>query len=483
MTNAWQGQDLQKYLAEPDVKDWVASKVDTQQREIVLDHWLGQIVVASNQDLEPLRHATNAEAITFPKSSKIDDNGLQYVKDLKLINLDVSETSVQKLTPLKKMDSLRIFDGSRTRLDTDGMRVLGGLHNLETLFIARTGIQDSDLELLKDLHKLKNLGLDDCSHITEAGVARLHRYLPNLKITRESEASTADLVSQPVTEADKLFVAQKYAQAEIKYARILSALNEQPIPNNKAIATVLKKRADCCCCLKQYARADQYYSQAKALIKQTESPLIFASIVDAQAASLESQFISNHDRNTMLKAAQLREKAIAIYDEFHQYSFGQVDSIRALGCDYLAIKEPAKAIKALEKAISLFKKIQYGNSLPAGWSMNVLGDVLIGQGRFDEAEKQYKNTLAVYRINEKAMEPIASQRVSTSISYCEFMLKHYAEAEAMEMKLLAQKTTDKPLLLTQLDVMRQILHAENKTQQAQIFDKKFIELSAHMKSK
>jgi serine/threonine protein kinase/tetratricopeptide (TPR) repeat protein len=483
MTNAWQGQDLQKYLADPDVKDWVASKVATQPRDIVLDHWLGQIVVASNQDLESLRNATNAEAITFPKSSKIDDNGLQYVKDLKLTSLDVSETSVQKLTPLKKMDSLRMFDGSRTRLDTDGMRVLGGLHNLETLFITRTGIQDSDLELLKDLHKLKNLGLEDCSHITESGVARLHRYLPNLKITRESEASPADVAGEPANEADKLFVAKNYAQAEKKYAQILSTLNEQPIPNNKAIATFLKKRADCCCCMKQYARADEYYSQAKGLIKQTESPLIFASIIDAQAYSLELQFNSNRDRSALLKAIQLREKAIAIYDELHQYSLAQVDVIRTLGCDYAAIKEPAKAIKTLEKAISLFKKIQYGNCQQAGWSMNVLADVLIGQGRFDQAEKQYKNTLAVYRINANAMEPIASQRVATSLSYCEFMLKHYAEAEAMEMKLLAQKTTDKPLRLTQLDVMRQILHAQNKTQKAQIFDKELTELSAQMKAK
>jgi hypothetical protein len=63
------------------------------------------------------------------------------------------------------------------------------------------------------------------------------------------------------------------------------------------------------------------------------------------------------------------------------------------------------------------------------------------------------------------------------------MLKHYAEAEAMEMKLLAQKTTDKPLRLTQLDVMRQILHAQNKTQKAQIFDKELTELSAQMKAK
>jgi len=466
---------------DPKLKEWIASRVRAQERDLELSKFVGQVFAATNEDLEPLRNATNAEKITLPKSARINDAGLQYIKDLRLKVLDITETSVQKLTPLKKMDSLLTLDASKTRLDSDGMRIIGGLRHLENLYITHTAIQDSDLESLKNLHSLKNLNLTDCSHITESGVQRLHNYLPNAQITRESEPSAREVAGKAATEADQLFQNQKYAQAETKYARILANLSEQPIPNNKAMAVFLKKRADCCRVLKQYSRADQYYSQAKDLIRQADAPLVFARILDGQAISAEAQFANNHDRNLLNKAIQAREKSISIYDEFHRYNLGQLDEMRVLACDYSLINELDKAIRILQKSIDLYKKTKNGDSQPAGWSTNVLADILTRQSKWQEAETDYKATYAIYRLNEKAMDPLVFPRLETSIALCEFELKHYDKAEAMLTRLLAQNGKDKNDRLRQLDLIRQTVRAENKLEQAQALDKQFFDLYKQLK--
>jgi hypothetical protein len=65
-----------------------------------------------------------------------------------------------------------------------GLVNLKELENLTTLNLSNTAVTDAGLDALVGLKKLKNVNVSFCPKVTSAGVAKLQKALPSVKITR-----------------------------------------------------------------------------------------------------------------------------------------------------------------------------------------------------------------------------------------------------------------------------------------------------------
>jgi hypothetical protein len=71
-----------------------------------------------------------------------------------------------------------------TQVTSAGLKDLGALKRLQTLFLGGTQVTDAGLKELTNLKRLTYLELYDCVRVTDAGVAELRKALPNCKIYR-----------------------------------------------------------------------------------------------------------------------------------------------------------------------------------------------------------------------------------------------------------------------------------------------------------
>ena len=101
------------------------------------------------------------------------------ITTLEHLNLaDNKITSVTALSELKQLKEL-VLSGN----ELDGTQGLAKLSSLQILGLKSTGITDDDLEKLYNLKSLASLSLENNPDLTETGVSKLKRKLPNCKIT------------------------------------------------------------------------------------------------------------------------------------------------------------------------------------------------------------------------------------------------------------------------------------------------------------
>ena len=95
---------------------------------------------------------------------------------------DVSDDGLSHLAGLKKLQRLNLHE---TIFGDPGMDHLAQLTNLESLHIgAVREITDVGLVKLSNLKKLKELNLIECFLITDEGIDKLRKTLPELRIKR-----------------------------------------------------------------------------------------------------------------------------------------------------------------------------------------------------------------------------------------------------------------------------------------------------------
>ncbi len=152
-------------------------------------------------DLSPLSVCTSLEELDLgdnyirdistlldlPKLRVLDLSGnmisdirpLMSITTLEHLNLaDNKITSVTALSGLKQFKEL-VLSGN----ELDDTQSLAKLSSLQILGLKSTGITDTDLEKLYNLKSLASLSLENNPELTETGVSKLKKKLPNCKIT------------------------------------------------------------------------------------------------------------------------------------------------------------------------------------------------------------------------------------------------------------------------------------------------------------
>jgi hypothetical protein len=93
----------------------------------------------------------------------------------------VTDADLGDLCELRRLDRLYL----RGKQVTDeGLWTVSNLRGLTSLSLSGTDITDKGLHYLESLSNLKRLVLTECPNITDDGVARLQKALPNCTIER-----------------------------------------------------------------------------------------------------------------------------------------------------------------------------------------------------------------------------------------------------------------------------------------------------------
>ena len=128
-------------------------------------------------DLEPLRSLSGLEELDAWGTQVTDLEALRGLSDL--TRLDLSDTSVSDLRPLQGLSSLKILDLSDTSVSD--LRPLRGLSSLKILGL--NGTRVADLEPLHGLTNLEDVWLQGTS-VPDSAVDALQAAIPDLEIIR-----------------------------------------------------------------------------------------------------------------------------------------------------------------------------------------------------------------------------------------------------------------------------------------------------------
>jgi len=145
---------------------------------------LQSLVLSGNsiKDLSPL--ADMADLIYLD----VSDNSISSISLLmsmtKLEYLNVSGNSISSITALSELSLLQklILNGNELK----SFAALSELTALKTLELRDTGLEDSDLQSLYELKKLKTLNIEDNDGLTQAGVDALQKKLSSCSITHSN---------------------------------------------------------------------------------------------------------------------------------------------------------------------------------------------------------------------------------------------------------------------------------------------------------
>ncbi|MEX0978005.1 MAG: leucine-rich repeat domain-containing protein [Pirellulales bacterium] len=121
-------------------------------------------------------NCTNARQIKGATLRQL--GGLKNLETLYLVGTDVTDAS---LAGLEGLTSLKTLHLGRTRITDAGMPVLDHLTNLQTLSLGNTEVTDMGLVQLRDLRHLSTLILRK-TKVTSRGVQELQRMLPDTRI-------------------------------------------------------------------------------------------------------------------------------------------------------------------------------------------------------------------------------------------------------------------------------------------------------------
>lgn len=131
------------------------------------------------RDISTLLDLPKLRVLDLSSNMISDIRPLMSITTLEHLNLaDNKITSVTALSELKQLKEL-VLSGN----ELDGTQGLARLSSLRILGLKSTGITDADLEKLYNLKSLASLSLENNPDLTETGVSKLKKKLPNCKIT------------------------------------------------------------------------------------------------------------------------------------------------------------------------------------------------------------------------------------------------------------------------------------------------------------
>src|SRR5262249_30477953 len=134
-----------------------------------------------------LARLKNLVVLGIDENPKITDVGLKELRGLSnleqlyLIDTGITEDGLRHLAGMKKLSSLAV-GGYPIR--AKGVAHLEKLRGLKALFLQRCQLTDENLLALRTLANLTKLYVDGNELLTPAGIARLQKELPKLRVFR-----------------------------------------------------------------------------------------------------------------------------------------------------------------------------------------------------------------------------------------------------------------------------------------------------------
>jgi hypothetical protein len=149
--------------------------------------WLSVSLYADNLDaaLDELCELRGLGCVHL-RHPGLTDNQLQRVcalgvKSLYFIDCPTTDARLKIVAVARGLETLVLFD---TVITDAGLAELTRLSDLKTLYLVNASITDAGLRHLEGVKELRDLGLSRCPNITDDGVARLQKALPECKIAR-----------------------------------------------------------------------------------------------------------------------------------------------------------------------------------------------------------------------------------------------------------------------------------------------------------
>ena len=108
-------------------------------------------------------------------------DGLSELQQLDLAYMAVTDDGLKHLAPLSRLANL---DLSGTEISGVGLQYLSGLVNLQHLDLSRSMVNDEGLDRVGRLRSLRRVSLAGAIQISDEGVSKLKKALPNCEIQR-----------------------------------------------------------------------------------------------------------------------------------------------------------------------------------------------------------------------------------------------------------------------------------------------------------
>lgn len=135
-------------------------------------------------DLRHLVPLKKLEALDL-RITKVGDDAtqyLQFLKNLKFLNMFRTDLSDAGLARLKNLDKLETLLIGGTRVTDAGLKTVSRFSKLKKMSLFQTAVTDAGLKNLEKLTALEVLVIGG-SKISEEGAKSIQRALPNLKFT------------------------------------------------------------------------------------------------------------------------------------------------------------------------------------------------------------------------------------------------------------------------------------------------------------
>jgi tRNA A-37 threonylcarbamoyl transferase component Bud32/tetratricopeptide (TPR) repeat protein len=271
-----------------------------------------------DDDLQILQNNTKIERLNLSETN-VSESGLEYLKHCKLVELNLDDTRIQRLSALEAIPSLMELTLSNTKVGHDALHSIASLDNLRDLNLSHTDVADADLQYLRSSSNLRLLDLTHCRHVTTGATEALRKILnPTCKVTYTNAYAYQ-------TEAHDLFE-RHHIGAGLELSSIAQA---------------------------QFL-ADRNYLQYQ-VETDARCRFLFAQHRFEQAASVYSEAIKN-------------------VEIFNPHSTSLSDMYYHLGFAYANAKEPEKALQAHQKAAQLLADAKENDSLTANNMLSLATD-------------------------------------------------------------------------------------------------------------
>ncbi len=138
----------------------------------------------------------NAKHVTTEDVGKIRSLPLLHFIDLS--GTDLTNEIIPILASMKNLREIRL---ARLNLTDENLEMLSKLPNLARLDLSNTPITNRGLEKISACRRLKTISLQGCRNVTGAGIGRLRKTLPRLKILRSNR--TQDVLIDSLSPLEK----------------------------------------------------------------------------------------------------------------------------------------------------------------------------------------------------------------------------------------------------------------------------------------
>jgi serine/threonine protein kinase/tetratricopeptide (TPR) repeat protein len=436
-------------------------------------------------DLAPLAGAANANEIILSDSA-ITDRGLEYIRGLQLKDLSLQNTNVRSLSAIKKMSTLEVLDVAGTLADSSGIVSISQLKNLKELSLARTGISDRDLPLLRKLTHLEFLSLSDCSHITETAVNRLRQEMKSCKIVTQKDADIKQAGGHLLVSAKIAIARRDWVDAEnFLHALILQEQQSAGLLNYEGLARWQEMYGNCEVQLGNYDSAITSYDQAASNISHRADlkdmlARLYSERAEAYERNNDDSLARTKPENAIANAIKEREQASKIYASIQQPDSNSLDNLNMLARDHCMLHQDAPAIVIIKSGLPQYAKLKTQQSGEYAKSLHILANAEARTNQLDDAIKVYQECLSIYSSDPKWIDLAQSVRCNLASAY---ILQHkYYEAQTMlEQGLNAPCNSDK-VRKDQYDVMAQCLQLQKKNDQAKHYQVLSEELNTKLNS-